>query len=38
MSFLKILKDFEVEIGQKKMFNFFLPDRFWAYKRWAYKR
>jgi len=24
--FFKILKDFEVEIGQKKMFDFFLPD------------
>jgi REP element-mobilizing transposase RayT len=24
--FFKILKDFEVEIGKKKMFDFFLPD------------
>ncbi len=24
--FFKMLKDFEVEIGQKKMFDFFLPD------------
>ncbi len=24
--FMKILRDFEVEIGQKKMFDFFIPD------------
>jgi len=24
--FFKILEDFEVEIGQKKIFDFFLPD------------